>query len=678
MKYRTDFVTNSSSSSFAVAAFSTLAAILASCNCTDTGADPDPDKENEEGSSSDDVFFQKSTMPEGVAKVVQGADPVCLYAQMVKNTDQGQVLIPEALPAITFQIKSGEGWVQISPNPPEIVGDWAAVQVLGVAPAQNANPPAKVSIKARCKLDKKIYATTFNLDYEAEAALVVKPVKCDFLSKSGESAEFTVEVVNPGAEPWELVVESDTWADKICTCSKLHDVPENGDKGKLTVTENDTEVTTGASTDHYSQGRITVRGSSGSKALSDHSDVYVWREGLFRDTTVDMDRATGDILIKADKGEDGEMIPSIFDLRYMRWDPEAKALKCNTEVFTSDEFSFDDPDPGDENAEAIFDTCNAVINFEGERPSNLPSGKFSVKMDKVIPGKAGERFRFKVNAVVDDDIDTFDVTIPFAIVPAYMGEDHADWQKEYDYCKKIINQFFPEARRGPKLAELEDCKHYMGVYDLKDYRMGCWNIAQDIILKQRDDYLNEAAWYDNAVYIAEWVQWLNDRAFNVVASTLTGPIGVIVATQGKELIQDCIEKFVTVKSTDTWTDILWELLAKRAQSTVGGTVNAKYFSEPEVSKKFIVTFFVYKWVWHWVFDTENGARKGCLEGLKSAGWDLAGTGLEEKMKPFIGELAKKGGFNQHMEMDEYITKSVNGVKDFIAAINGGAPVVHIT
>jgi hypothetical protein len=48
------------------------------------------------------------------------------------------------------------------------------------------------------------------------------------------------------------------------------------------------------------------------------------------------------------------------------------------------------------------------------------------------------------------------------------------------------------------------------------------------------------------------------------------------------------------------------------------------------------------------------------------------------MKPFIGELAKKGGFNQHMDMDEYITKSVNSVRDFIAAINGGASVVHIT
>ncbi|MCX5779774.1 MAG: hypothetical protein NTV45_02925 [Firmicutes bacterium] len=677
MKYRTDFVTNSSSTSFAVAAFSTLAGILAACNCTDSGGTEDPNQPGEE-ETGNEVFFQKTVMPEGAAKLVQGGDPVYLYAQLVSNTDKGVVVMTEALPSIRFLIKSGSGWVQLNPaDAPEISGDWAAVEVRGVAPAAGGAPPETVSLQARCKLDKKTYTTTFNLAYEAEPALTIKPAKCDFLAKSGEAFEFAVQVVNPGAETWELNLEADSWADKICS-NILTDDSLTGDKAKLVVTENDTEAIAGDSSDHYSKGRLTVRGNNGSKEVSDYCDVYVWREGLFRDSTLDMDRSTGDILITADKGADGEMIPAIFDLRYMRWEPESKTLKADTTIFSSEMFSFEDPDPSDDNAEAVFDTCKAVFKFEGERASNTPSGKFSVKMDKIIPGQAGERFRFKVTAVVDDDLDTFQVDIPFAIVPASLTEGHAEWQKEYDYCKKIITEFFPEDKRGPKLAELEDCKHYMGTYDLQDYRRDCWNIAQDIIMKKHDDYMKDAAWYDKAVYTAEWVQWLNDRAFNVVAGALTGPLGVIVVTQGKELIQDCIEKLITVKATDSWTDIAWDIITKRAQSTVGGAVDAKYFSEPEVSYKFIISFYAYKWVWHWVFDEENGARKGCLEGFKAAGWDLMGAGLEEKLKPFIGEMATRGGFNQSMAMDEYIKKSASSVKAFIDAINGGGPVIHIT
>lgn len=660
MKYRTDFVTNSSSTSFAAALASVVAGIIASCNCNG-----DTEGENvDDETTNDNIFFQKSVMPEGANKIVQGEDPVYLYAQLVTQTKEELAVIEEATPNITFQAATGGGWLSISP--PEVVGDWAAVEVSGISPASDSTPPDQVTIKAKCRHGKKSYSVSFRLAFEAEPALTVKPEKCNFLTKTGDSADFKVVIKNPGPDPWNLTVEGDTWADKICSYS-LEEISDKGDKANLIITENDTEETSGSKSDHYSKGRITVRGSNGIKDVEDYCDAYVWREGLFRSTDVGMDQETGELLIKADKGEDGEMKSSTFDLRYMRWDSESKSLKCDTAVFTSDIFSFDDPDPKDDQSEAIFDTCNAVIEYQGERPSNMPSGKFSIKMDKVIPGKQDERYNFSVTATVDDGENYFDVSIPFAIIPAFLTESHSDWQTEYEYCKKIINTFFPESKRPSKLSELENCKHYMGVADLKTYRKECWDIAQDIIIKQRNDYLDDAAWYDWALYTAEWVQWLNDRAFNVVVGSLTGPMGAIVATQGKELIQDCIEKFVTVKSTETWTDIVTGILIKRVQNTVGGAVDAKYFSNPEVSKKWIVSFFVYKWVWHWAFDEENGQRKGCLEGMKAACWDLTGAGLEEKMKPFIGKLAEEGGFKQNMDMDEYITKTAASIKAFINA-----------
>lgn len=664
MKYRTDFVTNSSSSSFAAAAITTLAGILASFNCT--GVDPEQQDPDKEEGGDDEVFFQKTMMPDGASKLVAGGEPVFLYAQMCTMTKEGVVVLPEPTGNITFQVSKGGRWVSLGNM--ELLGEWAAVDATGVMVENNEVPPDKVTIKASCIFKKKRYSVNFNLAFEAEAAMEVKPLKCNFLSKSGETASFDVKIKNPGPDPWIInPPDMDTWAAKISNAN-MEDISDKGDKATLKVTECDTEETSGGSTDHYTKGKIVITGSNGTKEVTDYCEVYVWREGLFRLETSDFDRETGAVLLKADKNEDGSMKTSTFDLRYMRWNAETKALKCDTAIFATEEFTMSDPDPKDDGAEAIFESANAVVKYEGERPSNLPSGKFSIQLDKVIPGKKGERYRFSLTATIDDGLDYFDVEIPIAILPAYLSESKGDWQQEYDYCKKIINSFFPESKRPAKLAELEDCKHYMGVDDLKMYRKETWNIAQDIILKKRDDYLNDAAWYDWALYTAEWVQWLNDRAFNVVAGSLTGPMGVIVATQCKELIQDLIAKYVMAKSTDTWMGIVYDLLYNRFSSTLGGAVDAKYFADPEMSKKWIACFFMYKWAFHWAFDYEGNERKGCIEGAKAACWDLTGAGLEEKLKPIIKDMATKGNFNQSMAIDDYITKTIESMKPYIGSV----------
>ena len=666
MKYRTDFVTNSSSSSFAAAAVTTLAGILAGFNCTSVDA---PEGEENEGQQADDpVFMQKTTMPSDDLKLVAGGEPVYLYAQLCMVTEEDTVVLDEPTASISYNISTGSGWAQVSPV--ELVGGWAAVEVLGITPESAALAPQKIVIKATCKLNKKTYKATFRLPYEAEASLEVKPNECHFLTKTQASKAFTVTVKNPGIDPWVLESEPDSWAEKISS-SELQDISDAGDKATLAVTENDTEEITGRGTQYYSRGKITVTARNGDKEVSDYCNIYVWREGLFfvENGCLDMDRETGDIVIKADTEPDGQMKSALFDLMYLRWDAEKEQAVCDTAAFADDSvFSFDEPDPKDANAEAVFETMDAPIEFLEVRPSNMPSGKFKIAMTKTIPGKRGDRYRFTVTANIDDGVDYFSVDIPFAIEPAYLSETSTNWQKEYDYCKKIITQFLPPSRRDAKLLELENCKHYMGVEDLRRYRKETWDVCYDIIMTKKADYEAEAAWYDNALYVAEWVQWLNDRAFNVVLGTLTGPLGTFVVNQSKELLQDLIAKYVEAKATDTWMGICYDVLYNRFSSSLGGAVDANYFGDPEVSRSWIISFFVYKFAFHWAFDYENNERKGCLAGLQAACWDLAGTGLEEKLKPFIGDMAKKGNFQKSMAIDDYITKTVENVKPYIARL----------
>ncbi len=662
MKYRTDFVTNSSSSSFAAAAVTTVAGILASCNCT--SVDPS-EKDPEENMGDDEIFLQKTMMPEGITKMVAGGEPVFLYAQLCQMTEKGIQVLDEPTQSITFSVSTGGKYVKLGEV--QMAGDFAAVDASGVTPDEPGTPPQKVVIKATCRHKKKRYTASFRLAFEAEAELIVKPAKLNFLSKSGESGECAVQIKNSGPDPWALHLEADHWAEGICSFS-LEDISDKGDKAKLKVFEDDREEVTGSKTDHYSKGKLTVTGTCGDKELTDYTEVYIWREGLFRMESNDEDRETGDIIIKADKDEQEVMKKSVFDLRYMRWNESTKSLKCDTETFATDDFTFGTPEPKDAGAEAILETSNITFAYDGARPSNLPSGKFFVSIDKVIPGKRGERFRFDVTATLDSGEDFYEVTIPFAISPAFLSEGSAEWQKEYEYCKKIINEFFPDSRKAAKLAELEECKHYMGAADLKLYRKETWSVAYDIVMKQKESYDSDAAWYDWAMYTAEWVQWLNDRAFNTVVSTLTGPLGAVVAGQCKELIQDLIAKYVLVKATDTWTDICYDLLYSRFSSLFGTVVDSKYFSDPSLGKKWIGMYFMYRWTYHWAFDYEGKERKGCFEGLRSACADLTGVGMEEYMKPFIKLMAGKGGFKQNMDIDDYVAKTIAAVKPYLSGL----------
>jgi hypothetical protein len=663
MKYRTDFVTNSSSSSFAGAIFETLLALLAQCDCN---ADEETD--------DDSIYMETAIMPQP-CQLEYKQESVYLYARMMEvvtlEEDAGEELVnlPGPTGAISFEIeKTHTPWASLDSQ--QLVEDWNCIEVLALEGPGDMAPPEKIEVEAKVIYRDKTYKKRFKLPYIAAPKMTIKPEELNFLTGTKEMAELVVAIANPSEVPWELQIEADSWADRICTY-ELETLNENCTQAKLYVTENEEPTSDSkGSTDHYISGKITVKGISDKKETSDYAIIYVWREGLFLIRTLNYDRETGQILIKADKDEDGSMIKTGFDLRFMKWSDEQKKSVCTTELFESDAISFSRPEPKSAKAESIFTTMTAPIEYIGVRPSNLPSGKFEISLSNAVPGKEGERYPFELYAELVDEGEYFCVLIPFAIIPAFMSSDNKDWKRQFDGCVKIINDYLPPRERDKKLNDLESSKNYMGIEDLKKFRHECWAIAYAIIMEQKRSYEDEAAWYDNALYVAEWVKWLNDRAFNVVLGCLTGPLGSVLGNEVKGLLEDLIEKVITCQASDRWVDIGYDIVQKRLVSTVGGTIDANYFSNPERSKKWIACFLVYKIAWHWAWDYEDDGktRKGLYEACKAAAFDLTGVGLEEKIKPFIEGMAKSGGFTQNMSVDEYVANSITSIKKYIEVI----------
>ncbi len=652
MKYRTDFVTNSSSTSFGVSAGSMLLSLILSLINACSGEDNGDDEEDNE-KDGPPIYLSKTIMPSPAKLKAGETEPVWLYTQAIMQTEKGDVVMSETS-NITYSILTPGGWVNKGDD--DNLEDWRVVDLYGITPAEPGTAPANISVKAGVKIGKRSLSTKFSIPYEAAPAVVMKPAKYDFLSGTEDDTIIKVTLENGGKEPWELDFELDSFAQKICNVS-WSEKAENGMKADLKITEADTVTETKGNTGHYDKGRVTVTATRGEEVIKDYTDVYVWREGLYLLTDAgNVEKSSGNVVVEGTKDDQGNMKISTFEMRYMKWNTETKKLVASTTVFTSDEFSFGDF-KAEGQSENMLKGLTLGLKYKGERQSNLPSGKFEAKMSGVVPGKKDSNYTAKIDAMVETDDDTYSIEIPFKIKPAAMYET-AKWQEEYDYCKKIITEILPESVRAKSLEQLDEKKFFYGITEMKEYRHKLWDEAQKILFDEANSYLEIANWNDNVVTALDWTAWVGDRCFALAIGSLTGPVGSFVATQIKEGFVDFIVKLQEMKSSDTFMDFVGNFAWSRVGGAGGGAIDMKVTEDPKFALAYLTGFYIYKFGWHWFWDMdESNQRKGAFEAVKSAGWDLTALGIEKGLEEFI----KKYGSKSAADPENYL----KAVKKFV-------------
>ena len=619
--------------------------------------------------------IEMATNPAERTLLTDGKAEIWVYARPIANsssqTDRGK--LQQLLQELAFSAEeNGADW--LDGGEAEYYQDWKCILLKAANPnpgAVGGQTPDTAAIVASLTVDGKKISAKVLIELIGEPELTVNPASYQFLSGSGETKEFTLAIVHPTITVWQLATpQADGMAARITKWNALPKELHSNQTAVFQVTECD-QVQNDDGTNFSDQGKFTFQANSAAYEVSNSCQITVCREGLFRtEDVIGIDRETGAIQLPADDMADGSMQKAIFDLRFLRWNEQERRLLCETELFTKKNlFKFSAPWAHDEGAEAILTNFKPIFSWRQVRPSSLPSGEFSVEMDKIIPGKQGQRFRFSVTAVasIEDSNRHFELNIPFDLIPACLAENDNEWQKEYEYCKKIIEKFLPSDVSIRAMADLENRKYSLGVGDLKQLRQETWDAAQKIILVQRDSYLNAAAWYDYFLIGAQSIQWLNDRAFKIVASQLLGPVGAIVANQSKELIQDILDQCINAKDSDSWLTITWNLLYKRMAGSLGDSINSGYFSNREVGIAWVVSFFLYRWVFHVVFDYNDSgtSRKGWLAGLSAAAKDLTGKGFEGCFKAYVGKWAEQEGYQKNVWFDQQYKKLAETVASYL-------------
>ncbi len=292
---------------------------------------------------------------------------------------------------------------------------------------------------------------------------------------------------------------------------------------------------------------MTVTGTQGDRQVLDWATVTVYREGLYVSGGLQGEPRVLTIHAEnhAEKDSNGEMKTSELDLCFLRWDADAERIVADPS-YLCENLAIGDARGETEEASNLLAANSLVVSYDRVRQSNLSSCVYKVHMTKEVPGRAEERFPCTVTVSIPYGDRSYEVDIPVVIKPAQM-EKSASWREEYENCKRIINEYLPPEGRERKLAQLEKNKHYMGAQDLRTFRWECWDIAHDALVRRAQDYLDVAAWYDNAIYAAEWTVWLTDRAFNVISGTVFGPIGAY----GVQLLKNSIADII-VKCEENW------------------------------------------------------------------------------------------------------------------------------
>ena len=244
-----------------------------------------------------------------------------------------------------------------------------------------------------------------------------------------------------------------------------------------------------------------------------------------------------------------------------------------------------------------------------------------------------------------------------------------DLAQEFKNCERIIYTYMSGDLMKRKADELYIAKDKMGLKDLQVFRRNCWEIAQRMILQEKENYLQESYWYDERIAELELVAFVGDIAFGVALTPLGGPITAFLMDQAKASFLELCEIYVTQGDIFTW-DTLSELIWNRFKDTIGSVDN--FIGMPEdaswkVKAAWVSSYFLYRTFYHWYFDEDDeGNSLGLISALESAAQDLAINQVSSYLGDYVTKVSKREGIDLSKRIageEETVEKALTGAFD---------------
>ena len=376
--------------------------------------------------------------------------------------------------------------------------------------------------------------------------------------------------------------------------------------------------------------------------------VVMCHEGI----TVDFLGAKPQIIAKLKDDDSGEMVETRVKVRGGLWNEKEKALEMIAPENISLNF---------EDEKNVFDLLEA--NSVENPDFHTPDGKsYLLSVAHSLPSMNAVKGTIHVEGNVDGNKMSSDVEV--SLEPDKLTYEK-EFEKEYENCKRIIEVYMPERFKTKKLMELERAKHTLGLEDLKLFRQKCWGIAERCIMQDRQQYLIDEAWYDEAIASAELMVYIGDIAFDLALSPIGGPIAGFAAAQVKSSFIE-VMGIIIENPNKSYYDIIWEFSSNRIEQTLGsadGLIEVPKANEHKKLAIWLTSYVIYRIGYHWWFDKDEDDQPiGIKESVKLGLQDFVGKGFGVLLGDFIGKCGK-GRWPEKISItdadQDYVNKQVS-------------------
>ncbi|KJS21675.1 MAG: hypothetical protein VR72_09260 [Clostridiaceae bacterium BRH_c20a] len=326
-----------------------------------------------------------------------------------------------------------------------------------------------------------------------------------------------------------------------------------------------------------------------------------------------------------------EMAETLFNIKLGVWDETDKSLRFvmpeNIYINLTDKKN-------------IFELIGTDI-LPDENSVLADAKRFIAKAKKNFPATNPVQGTMEISAAYGEN--TFENEIELELAPDVM-QYTADYEKEYLACKRVIEIYMAPRFRGEKLYELEKAKYNLGLEDFKVFRRKCWSIAEISIMQEGQEYLAEAAWYDEAIATADLVVYIGDIAFDLALAPIGGPIAGFLAGQVKSGLLELYGLYVEGGAGKSTWDLTTKFVNNRLVQSAGsadGLIEVPKVNEPKKLAAWLSCYVIYRIGYHWHFDKDdNNNPIGITESIKRGLLDFVGKGAGALLGDFISNSAK--------------------------------------
>ncbi|MCA9932677.1 MAG: hypothetical protein KC415_02045, partial [Anaerolineales bacterium] len=569
-----------------------------------------------------------------------GEDMIALWARVTLPNQQAEAspALQAANDSITFR-RPGVSADWLYDNDPQVAEDWHAFWVKSVdLPAMiqqfgPVRPPKQVSVLVEAVYQEQLLSQSVSFKLVPLPLLNVTPDRATFLAD--EQAEIKLEATLDGQwpGPWQFSAE---FADEALADVRL--VQTNERQAAITLSGPWGAPEGGLRlSQSYLHSNLTIKATRDDLEIEAEVPVLVYREGIYVADGLD---AYGRFRIRGDISPDDPNHVTRLQLRVLRWNAQSREVYEDAQAAANLQFS-----PADNNSERARNILSgAQLAIQHVGGGGRPFGVWQMALDRIVPGRESFSEPLYLDITTNDD-EPLTQTLPADIFLA-RPDDSQEWQKAYANCRHIIETFLPEPLRSQKLVELERSKRGWGVAELNDYRHRIWNKASDMIMQEGADWQRQAAQWDRLLYWAEWVKWVNDRAFIL---TLKAMVPNPISQQAIPILKTGIESFLETYIMQPQMDY-WGWFKGWMFSIIGdlGNLGVEEFKKRGdwSNYRFYAVLAMWRFITHYcLLTTPEGQPKGVYKSLQDAFWDVTGAALENTLQGFFQQWGKNEGYS---------------------------------